>query len=65
MLDNRSFIVEECLKELGLLALAKEAATTQNGEILNGYVKVIEEQAAKQNRNDILERLIFGGFIYG
>ncbi len=64
MMDNKVLIIEDCLKELGFSALAKEAANTQNDEILNGYVKVVEEEASKLNRNDILERLIFGGFIY-
>lgn len=64
MMYNKNLLIRECLIELGFLALAKESVETQNPEVFNGYVRVIQEEAIKLNRSDVIERLQFGGLLY-
>jgi len=65
MLMDDSFLIAECLTDLGFIALAKESLETQNGEVLKGYLKLINEEIQKTGRDDIAERLQFRGLLNG
>lgn len=62
-MDNTALIVSNCLKTLGYSLLSQDAYSTNNQQILEGYIKLAERYALKQDRFDVLDILEFSGLI--
>lgn len=63
---NERSTVADCLRDLGMDELAQKAmkpCTTQ--ELIKKFLTIIEREANKLKKHDVLERLYFAGLIYG
>ena len=59
-------VIADSLRDLGMDDFAKKALLPDTGfELINKFLSIIEIEARKLKRHDVLERLYFAGLVYG
>lgn len=58
-------VISDCLVDLGMKDLSKKVSLTTSQELISKFLNIIEREAKKLDRHDVLERLHFAGLIYG
>lgn len=59
-------VIADCLSDLGLHECAKKVIKLNTSqELIKKFLNIIEKEATKLERHDVLERLYFSGLIYG
>jgi len=58
--------VAECLRDLDMPILAvKSMQESATNELIDSFLHIIQREANRLQRHDVLERLFFAGLIYG
>lgn len=62
--NNTRYMLSDMLESNGFRSLAHDVKFQSDGNIIDRYVRLIENKARKINDVDILDRLSFAGLIY-
>jgi|GEM_PF-3425655 hypothetical protein len=59
-------VIADCLSDLGMKDLSTEAVKPSTSqELISKFLNIIQREANKLKRHDVIERLQFAGLIYG
>ena len=58
--------IADCLQDLDMPVLAVKAMKpTATRELIDSFLHIIQREANRLQRHDVLERLFFAGLVYG